>query len=67
MAGMRLGKPRIVFAVFLLAGCVAFVKRKELMPEVFERNRILREESIEQAAAFREAMRKRRKKDENDN
>ena len=58
MAGVRVGTSQIIFAVFLISGCVAFVNRKKLMPEVFERNRKLKEESFEQAAAFKDAVKK---------
>ena len=66
MAGVRVRPSQIVFAVLLASGCVAFAKRKDLMPEVFERNKKLKEESFQAAAEFREIV-KKRMKNEQDN
>ena len=66
MAKFRVRPSLPIFFAFLTIGVTAFVNRKKLMPEVYERRKAMKYESVEQAATVRDAL-KRRKEANRDN
>ena len=64
MAKLRVRPPLPIFFAFLTIGTIAFWNRKTLMPEVYEKRRKMKDDSMEQAATVREALKRKKESKE---
>ena len=56
----RVRPPLPIFFAFLTLGSILFINRKKLMPDVYEKRKVMRDDSFVQAATAREAFKRRK-------